>query len=98
MSSEENCDRKMSLLNKSVCLINLRVKLFSCNGTWNMTLLELLLVQRNVSLLHKQLRNFMKGLMTLELACSKAGPQLMGRCNVQDAKGKKLDTVMVGDM
>ena len=79
--------------------INPGVKLFSCKGTRNLILLELLLVQRNVSfLVHKQLRNFMKGLMTLELACSRAGPQLMGRCNVQDAKGKKLDTVMVGDM
>ena len=48
--------------------INLGVKLFSCNRTWNLILLELLLVQRNVSfLLHKQLSNFMKGVMTLQL-------------------------------
>ena len=48
--------------------INLGVKLFSCNRTWNLILLELLLVQRNVSfLLLKQLSNFMKGLMTLQL-------------------------------
>ena len=70
--------------------INLGVKLFSCNGTWNLILLELLLVQRNVSFLpHKQLSNFMKGLITLQLACSRAGSQLMGRCNVQDARVKK---------
>ena len=90
MSSEENCDWKIPLLIKSVCLINLGVKLFSCNRTWNLILLELLLVQRNVSfLLHKQLSDFMKGLMTLKLACSRAGFQLMGRCNVQDARVKK---------
>ena len=87
MSSEENCDWKMSLLNKSVCLINLRVKLFSCNGTWNVTLLELLLVQRNV-FLHKQLRNFMKGLMTLELACSRAGPQFKEDVMCKMQRGK----------
>ena len=73
-------------------LINLGVKLFSCNRTWNLILLELLLVQRNVSfLLHKQLSNFMKGLMTLQLACSRTGSQLMGRCHVvQDARVEKV--------
>ena len=66
-------------------LINLGVKLFSCIRTWNLILLELLLVQRNVSfLLHKQLSNFIRGLMTLQLACSRAGSQLLERCNVQD--------------
>ena len=38
--------------------------------------------KENVFLLHKQLRNFMKGFMTLTLAHSRAGCQLMRRSNV----------------
>ena len=90
VSSEENYDWKMPLLNKSVnCLLCI-----SSFVIWNFNWPKERFLPENVSFLHKQLRNLMKGLMTLNPLPPKSDQHLTSPYNISPESYTRVIRIM----